>query len=123
MTSPITLRAHAIQLTCAFPIQEHFSFLRHYFIFSLSWRFSCSRSIIRCCYGSAIVRRTGRTRGVYQLYPPAHRGVSEVVLGLDVLKRLARVVEIDYLALEFLGESARVLGVSHGLPLSRKVPH
>ena len=49
--------------------------------------------------------------------------MAQVVFLLDLLERLAAPVEVDYLPLELLGEAPRVLGVPHGLLLSRKVPH
>ena len=48
--------------------------------------------------------------------------MPEVVLNLDILKRLARVIEIDYLTLELLGEPSRMLRIPLSFLLSGKVP-
>ena len=75
--------------------------------------------LLRC----AVVGCAGGAGGIHKLYPPTHCGMPEVVLNLDILKRLARVIEIDYLTLELLGEPSRMLRIPLSFLLSGKVPY
>lgn len=64
--------------------------------------------------------RLRRFGGVYRFDPAPQGRVAQIVLPLDLGRRLASVVQVDDLALELVGEAPGVLRVGHA-PLFPKV--